>query len=68
MIFDKKKNFSVFIENFYDYDSIIEIFGLESYNITNSDLFKNDSKYENDFKKNLIIDCGANIVAEENLF
>ena len=65
LIFDKyKKNFLfITINNLFDFDTILEIFGLESYNLNNHKLFKELlKKYGSDkLKSKLIIDCGANI-------
>lgn len=65
LIFDKhtKNFFFIYIANVYDYDSILEIFGLESYNISSHQLFKElIKKCEKDINKSkLVVDCGANI-------
>lgn len=65
LIFDKlnKKLFFINIANVYDYDSILEVFGLEGYNVSGHQFFKElIKKYEQDINKyKLVVDCGANI-------
>jgi FkbM family methyltransferase len=65
LVFDKKKKsfFFIFIDNIFDYDSILEIFGQESYNLINHRSFDElIEKYAVDKSKvKVIVDCGANI-------
>ena len=65
LVFDKKKKsfFFIFIDSIFDYDSILEIFGQECYNLINHRLFDElVEKYKFDKSKaKVIIDCGANI-------
>ena len=63
--FKKKKLFSQRVRNFYDINTVFQIFGYQEYNLNSLKIF--NSKTLNN-KKNLILDCGANIGSSSRYF
>ena len=71
VIFDKikKKFFIQYVRNFYDINTVFQIFGYEEYNLKKIKLWnKLINEYKNIKANKLIVDCGSNIGSTSRYF